>query len=322
MKPSVSKVLQLIPPLSPTLHKGQAGRVGVLGGSVDYSGAPYYSAMSAMKLGADLAFVVSDARAAGTIQGYSPDLIVLPYLHPNEGSLEEDVKAVEGLFPRIHSLVVGPGLSRNAELLDRAAEAIKGARDRDMPVVIDADGLYLIQKRPELVKGNKRAVLTPNVMEFKRLCEAMGVDGQGKDGEDEWGTARRLSQAFGGVTIVQKGPSDLICNENHSFRADNEGGLKRCGGQGDVLSGILGATLAWGHHCMPSIRKEAKEGGKELPGLPLSPEEVTPMAAYLSCTLVRECSRRAFSQHGRSMQTSDMLEHIGESLVRMEQSKL
>lgn len=42
-----------------------------------------------------------------------------------------------------------------------------------MYVVIDADGLYLVQNEPEVVRGNAKAVLTPNVVEFKRLCESL-----------------------------------------------------------------------------------------------------------------------------------------------------
>lgn len=51
-RPWVPLVLarQFIPPLSPKLHKGQAGRVGVVGGSADYCGAPYFSAFAAMKI--------------------------------------------------------------------------------------------------------------------------------------------------------------------------------------------------------------------------------------------------------------------------------
>lgn len=42
-----------------------------------------------------------------------------------------------------------------------------------MYVVIDADGLYLVQNEPDVVKGNQKAVLTPNVVEFERLCKAL-----------------------------------------------------------------------------------------------------------------------------------------------------
>lgn len=79
--------------------------------------------------------------------------------------------------------------------------------------------------------------------------------------------AERLSNAFGGVTIVQKGPNDIISNgkegkgtaqrihvSNHIIYhkwytvlvCDSEGGLKRMGGQGDILSGVIATFLAWG----------------------------------------------------------------------------
>lgn len=50
---------------------------------------------------------------------------------------------------------------------------IELAREKNLYIVIDADGLYLLQDHPEIVKGYERAVLTPNVVEFQRLCEKM-----------------------------------------------------------------------------------------------------------------------------------------------------
>lgn len=54
-----------------------------------------------------------------------------------------------------------------------ARVAIRLAREKDLYIVIDADGLWLVQEDPEVVKGYKKAVLTPNVVEFKRLCDAV-----------------------------------------------------------------------------------------------------------------------------------------------------
>lgn len=53
-----------------------------------------------------------------------------------------------------------------------ARVAIKLARENNVYIVVDADGLFLIQSDPSVVKGYKRAVLTPNVVEFGRLVEA------------------------------------------------------------------------------------------------------------------------------------------------------
>ncbi|CEG77552.1 Putative YjeF [Rhizopus microsporus] len=82
--PDIVKVRQLIPPLSKSMHKGQAGRVGVVGGSEDYTGAPYFSAIASMKVGVDLCHVFCEPGAGTVIKSYSPDLIVHPYMRTKE----------------------------------------------------------------------------------------------------------------------------------------------------------------------------------------------------------------------------------------------
>jgi ATP-dependent NAD(P)H-hydrate dehydratase len=49
---------------------------------------------------------------------------------------------------------------------------VRLAREQDMYMVIDADGLFMVEKSPDVIQGYKKVVLTPNVVEFKRLCEA------------------------------------------------------------------------------------------------------------------------------------------------------
>lgn len=58
------------------LNPNATGRIGVVGGSKDYAGAPYFSSQSAMLLGADLGHVICDPEAGSAIKTYSPDLIV------------------------------------------------------------------------------------------------------------------------------------------------------------------------------------------------------------------------------------------------------
>ena len=72
-----------IPPLQGLEHKGSMGRVGVIGGSKDYSGAPYYAAVSALKFGADLSWVFCSQMASTPIKSYSPELMVTPFYDDN-----------------------------------------------------------------------------------------------------------------------------------------------------------------------------------------------------------------------------------------------
>ena len=65
-------------PLSSSSHKGSSGRIGILGGSERYTGAPYYASMASLRVGADLAFCFCAQEAALPIKSYSPELMVLP----------------------------------------------------------------------------------------------------------------------------------------------------------------------------------------------------------------------------------------------------
>lgn len=157
-------------------------------------------------------------------------------------SASDTAKPIIDMLSRLHVLVIGPGLGRDPLMQDTCAIVIKAAREANIPFVLDADGLFLAQTRPELVQGYKECILTPNVVEFGRLCKAKGIDV--KDLEDGK-AAEKLAKAFGGVTVIQKGGKDYISNGDYTYISDLEGGLKRSGGQGDTLTGSLATFLAW-----------------------------------------------------------------------------
>lgn len=157
-------------------------------------------------------------------------------------SAESISESIIEMLPRIHVLVIGPGLGRDKLMQDTCAFVITAARKNKMPFVLDADGLFLAQSRPELVQGYKECILTPNVVEFGRLCKSKGIDTHGLGDEDG---AKKLAEAFGGLTVVQKGSKDYISNGQNTFVSDLEGGLKRSGGQGDTLTGTLATFLGW-----------------------------------------------------------------------------
>ncbi|CAE6513190.1 unnamed protein product [Rhizoctonia solani] len=310
-KPLLEQIKQIIVPLSPKLHKGQAGRVGVIGGSQDYTGAPYFASISALRLGCDLAHVICEPGAGAGIKTYSPDLIVHPIL--NEHDTPDSIKSkLESIVSRLHVLVIGPGLGRDEHMQNAAKVALQLAKEKGMYVVIDADGLYLVQNEPGVVKGNNRAVLTPNVVEFKRLCEALKVDTKGEPSS----FAPLLSKALGGVTIIQKGSTDLIVSGDQVEEINEPGGLKRCGGQGDILSGLTGTFLAWGKSYVEGGLNEgdAQEGGLnegDAQGEKIPEHRVPLLAAAGASILTRAASHKAFEKLGRGVITGDMIGEIG-----------
>ncbi|GAA5838126.1 hypothetical protein JCM9279_004133 [Rhodotorula babjevae] len=297
---NIARCKRLIPPLSPDLHKGQAGRIGVVGGSKDYSGAPYFASMTTLRIGADLAHVVCEPAAGSIIKTYSPDLIVHTDLN-DKLSEEEITEVFKGILPRLHTLVIGPGLGRDKHMQLAARVAIKLARENDLYLVLDADALFLVQSDPSVVKGYKRAVLTPNVVEFQRLAEACNIDPSLNPAE----LAGALARALDGPTLVQKGRADRITNGRETLVSELTGSSRRCGGQGDVLSGAVGTFLAWGKNYEERDAKDDED--------PIQPHEITLLAAYAASSLTRTASRLTFAKHKRAMQTGEMLGFVGEA---------
>jgi len=219
--------------------------------------------------------------------------------------IEPIIKEVLSMLSRIHVIVIGPGLGRDKAMQLTCEKVIQEARKQGMPVVLDADGLLIAQNRPELVQGYRECILTPNVVEFGRLAKSKGIDIN--EGSPETLCAR-LANAFGGVTIIQKGAKDFVSNGDYTYVSDGEGGLKRSGGQGDTLTGALATLLAWRKAYLDGIWKHEND---------LSSTELLALAAYGGSAITRECSRLAFKEKGRSLQAGDLTEHVHQAFLNI-----
>lgn len=219
--------------------------------------------------------------------------------------------------------------------------AVRLARERGMFIVLDADGLYMIGNDVSIIKGYRRAVVTPNVVEFKRLSEQLGLD-PGIPADER---AALVSRRLGGVTVLQKGAVDIISTDStgeeadlaasklegadgnfesakETVEVDVEGGLKRVGGQGDVLSGSVGTFMAWGkcyedgifgyvqhrrlNSCGSYSSLHSSKGEIPASRIPL-------LAAVGASMVTRTTSRLAYQANGRSLITADMLSVIGKA---------
>jgi len=116
------------------------------------------------------------------------------------------------------------------------------------------------------------------------------------------------------VLLFSKGAKDLIAyaytekpsneDERKTVEVDIEGGLKRCGGQGDILSGVTGTMLAWG--------TKYEQGAFNSDHGQRVPSQLIPLLASVGGSMVtRTASRRAFSRYGRGLVTQDILQDIG-----------
>ncbi|XP_043721147.1 ATP-dependent (S)-NAD(P)H-hydrate dehydratase [Telopea speciosissima] len=300
----------ITPKLDPNRHKGQAGKIAIIGGCREYTGAPYFAAISALKIGADLSHVFCTKDAATVIKSYSPEIIVHPVLEESYNIREEQKRSicakvlaeVSKWIERFDCLVVGPGLGRDPFLLDCVSEIMKHARQSKIPVVVDGDGLFLVTNNLDLVSGYCLAVLTPNVNEYKRLVQKV----LNCEVSDEGATEELLSLAsrIGGTTILRKGKSDLISDGKTVNMVSTFGSPRRCGGQGDILSGSVAVFSSWACQQMPAAKEDSSGS--------------TPNPMVLGCiaasALLRKAASVAFENQKRGTLTTDIIECLGKSL--------
>lgn len=246
-------------------------------------------------------------------------------------SSQEQIGAeLKSLLSRLHVLIIGPGLGRESYMTSYAKLALSLARESSMYVVLDADALLIVGQDPSIIHGYSRAVVTPNIVEFKRLGEKLGIDP--KSPPDQ--LAVLVSRALGGVTVLQKGAHDFVSVDNtqvedqarqtkETIEVDTEGGMKRCGGQGDVLSGCVGAMLAWGKcyqdgafGCVYETHVfEALEPCYRDRSIPAS--RIPLLGAIGGSIVTRTTSRRVYLKQGRGVVTQDMLSEIGASFAEV-----
>ena len=208
-----------------TSHKGHNGHVLLVGGDCGYSGAIRLAAEASLRAGAGLVSVATRVEHGHVL---------------NQGRFEimshavEDEQTLEGLLKKATVVVIGPGLGQSpwAEMLFRQVLAAK------QPVIVDADGLNLLAKKPV---QRKQWVLTPHPGEAARLLLLTTDQIQ----QNRYETVVRLFDQFGAVSVL-KGAGTLIKSQSRlSVNSTGNPGMAS-GGMGDVLAGLIAGLIAQG----------------------------------------------------------------------------
>ena len=225
-------------------HKGNNGRLLVIGGSKDYSGAPAIAGMAAIGAGADLVYVASPQNAAKAIKSTSPDLIVKS-LEGDKLSLKHSDEILS-LVDNVDSVLIGPGAGIDedtSKLFNILVTKIK------KPIVLDADALKQVEL--SLIKNREDIILTPHIFEFKSFFKVendlkLDIDSYDFSKVDENITEfQKIIRQIKG-TVVVKGKYDLILSGN-KFKINKSGNAgMTVGGTGDALAGISASLLSQG----------------------------------------------------------------------------
>nr|XP_003704420.2 PREDICTED: ATP-dependent (S)-NAD(P)H-hydrate dehydratase isoform X1 [Megachile rotundata] len=293
-------IRRIIPNLNNTKYKGQDGRIGIFGGSNEYTGAPYFAAMSALRTGCDLVHIFCTKDASIPLKSYSPEPIIHPVLDQYDA-----IKQIRPWLDRLHVIIIGPGLGREDKIFKTIVELISICREMKKPLVIDADGLFLVSQKPDIIKEYPGVILTPNAMEFSRLVKGVLDKSIQPTPMVKANDVKHLADALGkNVVILHKGAKDVIADGHKGTEAVScglAGSGRRCGGQGDLLVGAL-AVFWWWAICAGSSESAVS----------------APIAAsYAASRLVRECNTSAYKIKQRGTLTSDMIEQIQPVFARI-----
>src|SRR2546426_9594936 len=217
---------------SPASHKGQNGRLLVVGGG-PFTGAPAFVGLAAYRIGVDVVHVATPSIAFEPVASASPNLIVHPL--PGARVLKTDVGPIMEIASGMDAAVIGPGLGAS----DATKDAIRAlVRSLNLPMVLDADALTAAGEDLTCLAG-KRGVVTPHHKEFEVLS--------GTTLPAELPAKIDAAKAFAkrtGFTVLLKGSPDVI-TDGVSHRKNKVHNLgMTVGGTGDSLAGICGGLLS------------------------------------------------------------------------------
>jgi len=222
----------------PESHKGDFGRLLVIGGSETFSGAPTLTALAAMRTGVDLTYVATPTKTAYAISAMASDLITIKL--EGEHFKNENIDVIKRWLKRSDGVVIGPGLGLNEETTSAVEETFKIIEESKKPLLLDADGLKAFADFKHQVEFP--LVLTPHAGEFEILTGKKTETQLEKKVDQVKKAAASLN-----ATIILKGNVDVVSDgENVKMNFTGNPGMT-VGGTGDVLSGIVAAFLVHGY---------------------------------------------------------------------------
>jgi len=233
-------------------HKGQYGKLVVIGGSEMHTGSPSFVGLAAYRAGCDLVYIASPERAANIAANLSPVLITK--LLKGDKLEEKHIRKIISLIKQVRAtaVAIGPGLWREKKTISTIQKLI---RKIELPMIIDADAIRAVSRKKNVLKG-KKCVLTPHADEFR---EFSGI--KVKDLEHRIKVVTAEAKKTKSV-ILLKGYIDVISDGKKTILNTTGTSTMTKGGCGDTLTGICGAYLARGIDSFTAACAAAYVNGK------------------------------------------------------------
>lgn len=221
---------EILPKRSRNSHKGDYGKILVIGGKKGMRGAVGLACIAALRTGAGLVTACIAEDVADSLSDMPYEAMTIPV------NFKKDTEKIADIVNDYDAVLFGNGIGRDGFVLPLLEKILKKI---NVPIVIDADGLFALAKKPEIIRG-KKAILTPHSAEMARL---LGIDTKSVE-QRRFELSKEFSAKYD-VTLVLKGNHSIITapdgDQNVNMTGNN--GMAT-GGSGDVLAGMAVALLA------------------------------------------------------------------------------
>lgn len=246
-----SAIRRLLPSRRKDSHKGENGRVLIVGGSIDYYGAPVLAGLGALYSGCDLVTLAVPECNFDVTRNLYPDFIVRKF-SAHSGSGDDDGKKnftgesasmISEMARECHALLIGPGLGERKETIEAVMRILQSVK---IPCVLDASAMYALKKIP-VFPLSQPIIVTPHLNEFQKLIDR---DFFSRDSEQVRQKKMLYLQTVSKdlhINIVLKGPEDFITSDQGEtiLNTTGDSGMT-VGGSGDVLAGFIASLIAQG----------------------------------------------------------------------------
>ena len=271
---------KLAPARKSTSKKGDNGTVLVAGGSRYYHGAPVLASIAALRSGTDLVYTAVPRSISTAARSFSPALIVLPL--PDDKLTIGAANKLAAMVPKkADAAAIGMGMSIAKP--DAIIALVRKLKEQNTRLLLDASALI-----PEVLAEIKdtNTVVTPHAGEYRRL---FGADPGST--EKERGKSVRAMAKEHGITILLKGPTDVISDGEKEGVNRTHNCAMTVGGTGDVLAGITAGLLC-----------------------KVGPFEASILAAYFNGL----AGNLSFNRVGLHMMATDLLEDLPQAMKRFD----
>lgn len=233
---NISKEIKaLMPKRKSESHKGDYGRIAVLGGSSGMAGSVYMASLAAMRTGAGMTFILAPKSISKILQIKANEQIIKEIACQNFYYSPEIVKQLLDNIDDKDALIIGPGMGKGKNLNELISEIVTST---DIDIIIDADGLNAISKDLSILKSKNNIILTPHMGEFSRLT-GIEID---KLKADEENIARKFAKDNDVILVLKSNQTIVTDGENFYKNEIGNPGMATAG-VGDVLTGVIASFM-------------------------------------------------------------------------------